>query len=529
MRYVGVVCGFPVPPGFVLSVAFFEPWLHKIKSTNEWKAFTQDPSKEACDALKKQCDSLKLDTRQEQALNGALHANFPNEPKLLVAVRSSSPEEDLIQASFAGGYETTLGVTRDNLLQAIQVSFASALDFRVVQYKLQNGLDIMMPRIAVVVQQQLASDVSGVGFSLNPQNNCYDEAVISANFGLGETVVAGIVTPDTFVVDKVKKSIVSKNISDKKHAYRLNNDAGGGVREEVNLEPTASTLMDEQILQVASLITDVESHMGKPVDTEWAIQDNKLYLLQARPITVYFPLFPEMITPPGEQKYLYIDFLVMTQGFSKQMSVLGLDIWGRILEKVQPFMPHGEDGIFWELHGREYIHLSNMLATPGGQAGIAQAFALHDGNTGKILETIDLKEYKPLTMTEKNKGMVCRRLRYLFRVLQSILHGLWQGENAMDWYVAKADELFERFRQNGTEESLPNNNKAFEEQVNMVVAEWEELVNLFAGVVVSLYSTWRLEKMFAGDDDAKSLLVSLNMDLDANPTSEMGHLQICCL
>jgi hypothetical protein len=98
------------------------------------------------------------------------------------------------------------------------------------------------------------------------------------------------------------------------------------------------------------------------------------------------------------------------------------------------------------------------------------------------------------------------------------------------WYVAEANELFERFQQNGTEESLLNNNKAFEEhQVNMVVAEWEELVNLFAGVVVTLYSMWRLEKMFAGDNDAKSLLTSLNIDLDANPTPEMGHLQICWL
>jgi pyruvate,water dikinase len=252
----------------------------------------------------------------------------------------------------------------------------------------------------------------------------------------------------------------------------LNNDVGSGVREEANPEPTASTLTDEQILQVASLITHVEDHVGKPVDTEWAIQDSKLYLLQARPITVYFPLFPEMITLPGEQKYLYIDFLVMTQGFSKPMSVLGLDIWGRILEKVQPFMPHGEDGIFWELHGREYIHLSNMLATPGGQAGIAQAFALHDGNTGKILETIDLKEYKPLAITEKNKGMVCRRLWYLFRVFQFVLHDLWQGEMQWIGMLQKRALFVERFiptkRDRG---DLPNSNKAFEEQVKMVMAE----------------------------------------------------------
>ena len=93
--------------------------------------------------------------------------------------------------------------------------------------------------------------MSGVGFSLNPQNNCYDEAVISANFGLGETVVAGVVTPDTFVVDKIQQNIISRNVSDKKEAYVLVD--GGGIREEENAEPTASSLTDDQILEVASL------------------------------------------------------------------------------------------------------------------------------------------------------------------------------------------------------------------------------------------------------------------------------------
>lgn len=515
--------GFPVPAGFVLSVSFFEPWLETIKSSQEWKYFVTDRSKDACDALKECCSSLKLNATQRQHLNTAMKTNFDNEPNLLVAVRSSSPEEDLVQASFAGGYETTLGVTSDTLLDAIQTSFASALDFRVVQYKLQNELDTMTPRIAVVVQHQLNSQVSGVGFSLNPRNNAYDEAVISANFGLGETVVAGVVTPDTFVVDKVKHSIVSKNVSDKKQACLLNDE--GGIREEENPDQSASSLSDVQILEVASLVANVEKHMGKAVDTEWAYENNKLYLLQARPITVYLPLFPEMITEPGEQKYLYIDFLVMTQGFSSPMSVLGLDIWGRVLEKVQPFMTHGKDGIFWELHGRNFFHVSNMLATPGGSAGMAQGFALHDGNTARILETIDLKEYTPSKVTEKNKGMMWARFKLLFRMLPSLFHGLWQGDNAMDWYVTKADDLFERFGHGGAEESLESE-LSFEEEVGKVMGAWEELVDLFGCLVASFYSTWRLEKLFAGDEEVKDLLVTLNMDLVANPTSEMGHAML---
>ena len=517
--------GFPVPPGFVLSVAFFEPWLADIKAAKEWKTFAREPNKGACDALKALCaTSLKLDSRQQQELDTAVQANFGNKQNLLVAVRSSSPEEDLTQASFAGGYETTLGVTRNNLLEAIQTSFASALDFRVLQYKVRNGLDIMTPRIAIIVQQQLDSYVSGVGFSLNPQNNCYDEAVICANFGLGETVVAGVVTPDTFIVDKVTKTITSKTISDKKHALFLGKD-GGGVREELDQDSKASSLTEQQILEVALLIVNVEEHVGKPVDIEWAIERNKLYLLQARPITVYFPLFPEMITPRGEQKYLFIDFIVMTQGFSDPLSILGMDVWAKMMEKAKPFLTHGKDGIFWELNGREYFHLSNMLGTWGGEMLAIKLFSLYDRSTRRTVEVVDFNEYTPDKVAEKNKGMMWGRFKHLCRMLPSFIHSLRDPEHSMDAYVEEVDNTMERFRQGGTEEQKVKS-VTFEKEVDSTMAVFDELVPKIGGMLVSFWSKWRLHKMFESDTDVQDLLVALNMDLTGNPTSEMGHAML---
>lgn len=104
-----------------------------------------------------------------QVLNDIWKQTF-GESELLVAVRSSSPENDLAGTSFAGGYETTLGVTRESLQSALLTSFASAFDYRIVQYKTQVKMPIDNPKIAVIVQQQIASDVSGVAFSLNPSN-----------------------------------------------------------------------------------------------------------------------------------------------------------------------------------------------------------------------------------------------------------------------------------------------------------------------------------------------------------------------
>lgn len=173
----------PVPPGFNLAVAFFEPWIEILQATPEWEAVQSAILDEkdihpSTTALKAVCAEMVWTDTQEAQLAEALRA-FPADS--FFAVRSSSPEEDLAGASFAGGYETFLGVTQATLLDAVRGCFASAFDERVFVYKQQQGFAVEQPRIAVVVQQQIASDVAGVGFTLNPINNDYDEAVIDAN------------------------------------------------------------------------------------------------------------------------------------------------------------------------------------------------------------------------------------------------------------------------------------------------------------------------------------------------------------
>jgi pyruvate,water dikinase len=221
----------PVPPGFVCPVTFFEPWLTALQATPEWTAVQKAIQNEedlhpSTSALKTACAKLTITDEQEKQLTAALQAlpggNF-------FAVRSSSPEEDLEGASFAGGYKTTLGVTKDTMLAALQASFASAFDERVFVYKQQHGFAVERPRIALVVQQQITSETAGVGFSLNPLNNDYDEAVIDASWGLGESVVAGMVTPDHFVVDKVSKNILERKLGGKETVVTLT--PIGGVQE----------------------------------------------------------------------------------------------------------------------------------------------------------------------------------------------------------------------------------------------------------------------------------------------------------
>ena len=191
--------GFPVPDGIALSVEFFDEWFKVVKTSSEFKIAIKDVTNKNCEAVKTLAENMKFTSVQKSAFDSAIK----DVDSKLFAVRSSSPEEDLKGTSFAGMYETFLGTTYDKLEENTAKAFASCFDFRVLEYKNQNNIDLHNTSIAVIVQKQIASDVSGIGFSLNPLNNDYDEAVINANFGLGESVVSGTVTPDQFIVSKV--------------------------------------------------------------------------------------------------------------------------------------------------------------------------------------------------------------------------------------------------------------------------------------------------------------------------------------
>ncbi|MEZ4338072.1 MAG: PEP/pyruvate-binding domain-containing protein [Sandaracinaceae bacterium] len=214
-------------------------------------------------------------------------------------MRSSSPDEDLGVASFAGGYETRLGVARDGLEEAVRACFASCLDARVLVYKREHGFDPFAPRIAVIVQQQVDSEVAGVAFSVNPLTNDYDEAVFDASWGLGESVVSGAVTPDHFVVDKVDGGVLSRELGAKQTSLHVAED---GPRRRRGHRSDELCLTDAQLAEATRTLTAIEAARSEPVDVELAWAGGRLHVLQARPITAWVPLHPSMQTRPGERR-----------------------------------------------------------------------------------------------------------------------------------------------------------------------------------------------------------------------------------
>jgi pyruvate,water dikinase len=201
-----------------------------------------------------------------------------------VAVRSSGVGEDSSSAAFAGVHETYLNVRGPlQVMQSIAQCWASAYSPTALHYRSRQAIEDEPIRIAVVVQQMIPAEVSAVVFSANPVTGSRDEVMINASWGLGESIVGGTVTPDTYVVRK-PGVIVLREVADKECMAVLAEEGTREVAVPARLRQVPS-LTDEQIVEMAQLAEDLEKVMGWPVDIECAYHQAQLYLLQCRPIT----------------------------------------------------------------------------------------------------------------------------------------------------------------------------------------------------------------------------------------------------
>ena len=208
--------------------------------------------------------------------------DFEVEENKLYAVRSSAVGEDGSGNSFAGQMESYLYVKPENIKEAIQNVINSANSDRIKFYREQNGLSNDDIKVGVIVQEMVNSEISGVAFSSNPITGKRNEIVISSVFGLGEGLVSGELNADTFTVCNEK---ITKKIAEKPYKIVFNNEKCFGTKQVENKNPSASSLSDEQIKEIAQEVKRIVAIYGKPQDIEWTYEGGKLYILQARPIT----------------------------------------------------------------------------------------------------------------------------------------------------------------------------------------------------------------------------------------------------
>ncbi|MDR0309314.1 MAG: phosphoenolpyruvate synthase, partial [Candidatus Methanoplasma sp.] len=202
-----------------------------------------------------------------------------------VAVRSSATAEDLPDASFAGQQETFLNVkNEEDLFDKIRKCWSSLFTARAIAYREKQGFAHSDVKLAVVVQKMVNSEISGIMFTVDPHSGAKN-IIIEAGYGLGEAIVGGEVTPDTYVVDKSKMTISKKRISTQKWKY-VRGPEGGCIKHDIpNGEDKKQKIDDRLILEMAEIGRQVEIHYQRPMDMEWCVEGGKAYLVQARPIT----------------------------------------------------------------------------------------------------------------------------------------------------------------------------------------------------------------------------------------------------
>jgi pyruvate,water dikinase len=305
--------GMPVPRGFAVTTAHYDEVVHGSGLGAEIRAElagldVRDPA--AVDAaaarIRHRIETSEIpgDLRARildayEALggggaSGAGASGAGSARGVPVAVRSSATAEDLTDASFAGQQDTYLWVQGgDAVLAHVRRCWASLYTCRAILYRLRTGVPDEGLSMAVAVQKMVSARVSGVAITMDPTTGDRSKITIDASYGVGEMVVAGRVTPDNVLMDKVMLCVVAETIG-AKHAELVPDPVVGGLVERAvdDERRRRRCLTDDELVAVAGMAKRAEKHYGCPQDVEWALdadlpRGRDLVLLQARPETVH--------------------------------------------------------------------------------------------------------------------------------------------------------------------------------------------------------------------------------------------------
>jgi len=280
--------GIPVPPGFVVLSTTFDEFIKEADLIQEIDAIIDSVNHKDINSVEvasEKIQALIKNAEMPERIASEIKAKFKVLDTEFVAVRSSATAEDGADNAWAGQLDSFLNTKEANLLEKVQHCWASLFTPRAIFYRFEKGLHTTKISVAVVVQKMVNSEVSGIAFSVHPVTEDRNQMIIEAGFGLGEAIVSGSVTPDSYVIEKEPRRVIDINVSSQTRAlYRV--ETGGNEWIEIS-EPKASSqvLTEAQISEFADLIMRIENHYGFPCDIEWALEKGKFYIVQSRPIT----------------------------------------------------------------------------------------------------------------------------------------------------------------------------------------------------------------------------------------------------
>lgn len=280
--------GIQVPPGFTILAKAFEKFLEETDLNVEIEAILDSVNHKEMHTIKnasEKIEALILEAKMPKDIADEIQKFFKNLNSKYVAVRSSATAEDSASAAWAGQLESYLNTTEENLLENVKKCWASLFTPRAIFYRFEKDLHKQKISVAVVVQKMVESEKSGVVFSVHPVTQDRNQLIIEAGFGLGEAIVSGQITPDSYVVEKQPRRIIDKNVQTQSRGLYRAESGGNKWRDIPKEQGEKQVLSDKEILELSEIILKIESHYGFPCDIEWAFEKGKFYIVQSRPIT----------------------------------------------------------------------------------------------------------------------------------------------------------------------------------------------------------------------------------------------------
>ena len=350
--------GLPVPSGFHITTAAYQRFVAANALQEAILAAVSAASPDDPAGLENASASIRAlfahGTVPEE-IAGAVRQAYAalGEGDLPVAVRSSATAEDLPDMSFAGQQETYLNMRGETmLLDAVRRCWASLWTARAIGYRARHGIPPEQVSLAVVVQELVPADAAGILFTANPLTGAREQVMINAAWGLGEAIVGGQVTPDTVVLDKASGALTSQEISEKD---AMTVRAAEGTREEPvpAVKRKQAVLSPAQAAELARIGARIETLYGRPMDIEWAMHADRIFIVQARPITAlpepaagpHIPAADTWKLPRPEGHYMRTSVMeLLPDPLSPLFATLGLPAWASAMGTLADDL--GMTGVF---------------------------------------------------------------------------------------------------------------------------------------------------------------------------------------
>jgi len=410
------------------------------------------------------------------------------------AVRSNATAEDLPAASFAGQQDTYLNVVGSApILEHVQRCWASLFSERAVTYRLRNGVDSRMVRMAVVVQPMVFPQAAGILFTADPVTGHRKIATVEAVVGLGEALVSGLTNADAYKVRDGR--IIGKTIATKALAIHAA-PAGGTERHAIDAgRQREPALADAQVVRLAALGRRIEAHFGCPQDIEWCLMDDDFYIVQSRPITALFPI-PEA---SDGANHVYVS-VGHQQMMTDPMKPLGLSMWN--LTTPRPMSVAG---------GRLFVDITHAVASPASRAGVLTMLGRSDPLIGDALQRVlDRGDFIPLLGDEG--------------------HGAAPAETPapIETDPAIVDELIARCQYSIAVLKREIETKSGPALLDFILSDLPELKRILfdprshQAIMAGMEATWWLNERLKEWLGEKNAADTLTLSVANNITSEMG-------